>query len=57
MMKGHHYINVELNEVILFIRKNKSIPLVDVAQSVEDIDYKTVKLIGYDDADYDMYEE
>lgn len=57
MMKGHHYINVELNEVILFIRKNKSIPLVDVAQSIEDIDYKTVKLIGYDDADYDMYEE
>jgi alpha-glucosidase len=52
LSKGDHYINVELNEVPLFIRKNKCIPIVDVAQSVEEIDMGTLKYIGYKDAEY-----
>jgi alpha-glucosidase len=54
LSKGDHYINVELNEVPLFIRKNKCIPIVDVAQSVEEIDMNTLKYIGYEGAKYSL---
>jgi alpha-glucosidase len=52
LSKGDHYINVELNEVPLFIRKDKCIPIVDVAQSVAEIDMGTLKYIGYEGAKY-----
>ena len=54
MVAGDHYIHVALNEVPLFIRKDKCIPVVDVAQSVEEIDYTTMKMLGYDGATYDI---
>lgn len=57
MGAGHHYITVELNEVPLFIRKDKAIPLVDVAETVSDIDMSTKQMIGYPDAAYDLYED
>jgi alpha-glucosidase len=56
MTKGDHYINVELNEVPLFVRKDKCIPIVDVAKSVEEIDMSTLKYIGYKDAEYILVE-
>lgn len=55
--KGHHYIEVQLNEVPLFIRKNKCIPIVDSAECVDDIDMSSIKMIGYEDADYDLYDD
>lgn len=54
--KGTHYIDVALNEVPLFIRKDKCIPIVDVAQSVEEIDMQTVSYIGYSQATYQFTE-
>ncbi len=57
MEKGNHYIEVALNEVPLFIKKDKCIPVVDVAQTVEEIDMSTKKMIGYENATYQMYQE
>lgn len=55
--KGHHYIEVQLNEVPLFIRRNKCIPIVNAAECVNDIDISSMKMIGYTDADYDLYDD
>ena len=57
MPKGHHFIEVPLNEVILFIRKDKCIPLADVAESVADIDMNTLQLIGYKNSSYQLYDD
>ncbi|MDO4748366.1 MAG: glycoside hydrolase family 31 protein [Eubacteriales bacterium] len=52
--KGHHYVNVPLNEIVFFIKENHCIPLCDSAKNVDSIDYSTIKLIG--DADtYELY--
>lgn len=45
--KGAHYVDVALNEVPLFIRKGKNIPIVDVAPTVDEIDMLTEKKLGY----------
>ena len=55
--KGHHYVEVALNEVPLFIRKGKAIPVADVAQTVKDIDPATIRMIGYEGAEYDRYDD
>ena len=55
--KGHHYIEVALNEVPLFIRKDKCIPIVDAAECVDDIDLSTKKMIGYEHAEYNLYDD
>ncbi len=54
MEKGHHFIEVALNEVPLFIRKNKKIPLVEPAEYVSAIDMDTLTFIGYPDAEYEL---
>ena len=54
--KGH-YVEVALNEVPLFIRKGKAIPVADVAQTVKDIDPATIRMIGYEGAEYDRYDD
>lgn len=55
--KGHHYIEVALNEVPLFIRKGKCIPVVDAAECVAHIDMSTMKMIGYEGYEYDLYDD
>ena len=52
--QGTHYVEVALNEVPLFIRKGKCIPVVETAQSVEAIDLETVKYLGYEGAAYEL---
>ena len=54
--QGTHYVEVALNEVPLFIRKGKCIPVVETAQSVEAIDLETVKYLGYEGAAYELRE-
>ncbi len=54
---GHHYVEIELNEVPLFIRAGKCIPVADAAESVERIDMGTLQLLGYKDAEYLLYED
>lgn len=55
--QGHHYVKIALNEVPLFIKKGKCIPIVDAAESVEQIDKDTLQYIGYENAVYDLYED
>ncbi|MBQ0039724.1 MAG: alpha-glucosidase [Treponema sp.] len=47
MPKGHGYIYTDLDEVILFIRKNKKLPLAKTAASVEDIDWDDLSYISF----------
>lgn len=55
--QGTHYVEVALNEVPLFIRKGKCIPVVDAAEHVEAIDLGTVKYIGYEGAELKAVKE
>lgn len=57
LKKGHHYVEVGLNEVPLFIRSGKCIPVVDAAECVDKIDMATKMMIGYTDAEYELYED
>lgn len=54
---GYHFIEVALNEVPLFVRKDKKIPLVDPAEYVEALDMSTLVYIGYSDAEYEFVQE
>ncbi len=55
--KGVHYVAVALNEVPLFIRKGRCIPVADAAQSVDAVDERTIKMTGYEGAEYEMFAE
>lgn len=55
--KGHHYIAVPLNVVPLFIRQGKCIPLADTAECVADLDTNHLKLVGYKESSYVLYED
>ena len=57
MDKGLHYISVALNEVPLFIRENKCIPVASKAECTSDIDEENMELIGYQGAEYDLYHD
>lgn len=59
MEKGHHYIECNLNEFVIFLRKDKMILLGDYADSVEKIDNSKLKVISYLDkkATYSLYND
>lgn len=45
--KGHHYVEVALHEVPLFIREGKCIPVVPAAQCVDEIDDTEQEMLGF----------
>lgn len=55
--KGLHYVDIALNEVSLFIKKGKCIPIVDAAEHVTAVDMDTMQMIGYEGADYELYDD
>ena len=55
--KGVHYVEIALNEISLFIRKDKCIPVVDAAESVAQLNMDSLRMIGYEGADYDLYDD
>ena len=55
--KGHHYVEVALDEVPLFIRKDRCIPVAKAAQCVEEIDTTNLELLGYEGAEYTLFED
>lgn len=57
LSRGDHYVEVALNEVPLFIKEGKCIPVVDTAESVGEINMSTMQMIGWEDADYDLYDD
>ena len=56
MEKGHHYINVALNEVVFFVKNGHCVPLCDRAENVENLNYNTIKLYG-NGTSYDLYND
>ena len=55
--KGHHYVNIALNEVPLFIRKDTCIPLAKPAESVAQLDESDLTMIGYTGSSYELYQD
>ena len=55
--KGVHYVEVALNEIPLFIRKGKCIPVAEVAECVAALDTDNMQLLGYECAEYTLYED
>lgn len=56
MPKGHHYIDVAMDEVPLFVKKGAVLPLCQSALSTEELDRNNLQLIAYGDiAYYNMY--
>lgn len=55
--KGHHYVEVALHEVPLFIREGKCIPVAGAASIVEELDTAHLTLLGFDGAEYVLYED
>ena len=53
--KGYHFIEVALNEVPLFVRKGKCIPVAAPTETVDELDEETIELIGYEGASYELY--
>ena len=54
---GHHYVEITLNEVPLFIRKGCCIPVADAAEYVEAVDPDTIQCIGYPGSTYELYDD
>ncbi len=55
--KGHHYVEIALNEVPLFIRKDRCIPVADAAEHVTALDTRHMKMLGYEGSDYELYDD
>ena len=55
--KGHHYVEIALAEVPLFIRSGRCIPVAEAAETVEEVSAANLQMIGYPGADYTLYED
>ena len=54
---GIHYVDIALNEVPLFIRSGKCIPVAGAAECVDEIDLSSLRMIGYPGAEYVLYDD
>lgn len=57
--KGHHYIDVALNEVVFFIRPDKIVPLSKGGQCVNEVDFEQLELLSFveTEASYELYSD
>ena len=55
--KGIHYVEIALNEVPLFIRSGKCIPVAEAAEYVDAVDTEHLKLLGFEGAKYTLYDD
>ncbi|MCI7768135.1 MAG: alpha-glucosidase [Oscillospiraceae bacterium] len=55
--KGHHYVDIALDELVFFIRYNKAIPFGNAAENTSEIDMGAVKLMGYPCSSYELYSD
>ena len=51
MKKGHHYIDIPLTELVLFVRKGHLLPLADAADCVAHMDTTHLEIVGYGDGE------
>ncbi|MGL1891181.1 MAG: DUF5110 domain-containing protein [Spirochaetaceae bacterium] len=59
IQKGHSYINVDLHQVPLFIRKNKILVIGNHAKNVESINNKEIEIVAFVEskASYTLYDD
>ena len=59
MEAGHHYIHVEQNELIFFLRKGHLLPLAGCAENTEKLDTSHLYVIAYsaDKCSYTLYDD
>lgn len=57
LAKGHHYVDVALNEMIFFIRPNHLVPMTYGGESTEEVDFATLKVFGFvkKNTTYELY--
>nr|MDE7390282.1 alpha-glucosidase [Lachnospiraceae bacterium] len=59
--KGHHFIKIAANQVVVFIRQNKLLPLCCSAKCTAEQDYSKLRIIGYirenEKACYTLYDD
>ena len=57
--KGHHYIQVNLNEMIFFIKENHIVPLTKPELTTKDMDFNHLEIIGYvkENTQYILYDD
>lgn len=53
--KGHHYVDIPLNELVFFIRNNKAIPFGKTVENTSKLDFHSLKLLGYFNCSYVLY--
>ncbi|MCC8059483.1 MAG: alpha-glucosidase [Clostridiales bacterium] len=54
---GHHYVEIALDEVPMFIRHGRCVPVAEPAECMEEIDTSHLRLLGYAGAEYLLYED
>ncbi len=60
LAKGFHYVQAEVNEVLLFVRAGKLVPVARAANRVAEVDMEHLGLLGYvacEDAVYELYDD
>lgn len=55
--QGIHYVDIALNEIPLFVRKGKCIPVAGTAECVDEIDTEHLRMLGYAGAEYFLYDD
>lgn len=55
--KGHHYVDIALDELVFFIRSKKSVPFGKAAYNTSEIDMNSLDLLGYPDSSYVLYSD
>lgn len=59
LTKGDHYIDVDTDQLIFFIKRNAAIPMAKPAMRVTDIDPDTIRMHGWLDREYtyELYDD
>ena len=59
LQKGHHYIDVKLNEVPIFLRKNKILVLGNPSKNIDLLQYEELNILAFleDKAEYILYND
>lgn len=59
MEKGHHFVMINLEEVVIFVRKNHILPLAAGGQNVADVNWENLTLVSFAEAEasYELYDD
>lgn len=55
--KGHHFVDIALDELVFFIRSKKAIPFGKPSANTGEIDFASLELIGFLNSKYKLYSD